>query len=139
MRLTDGRLLVQWDRLVHGSTGKLGNARGNGPGLLDSELAYAQLGRVGDQTVLRVAGEGRQWLLNLAHANPQQVLDLVVTRAEKARKDRSSPSRTTPTARWPCSATARPSPTSAPAPPRWPAATPDSRRRCSCSWSPSRA
>ncbi|MET7997722.1 hypothetical protein ABZU76_43245 [Amycolatopsis sp. NPDC005232] len=87
VRLTDGRLLVQWDRLVHGSTGKLGNARANGPGLLYSELAYAQLGQVGGQPVLRVAGEGRQWLLHLEHANPQQVLDLVVARAEKARKD----------------------------------------------------
>ncbi|MEU4672904.1 hypothetical protein AB0F91_34300 [Amycolatopsis sp. NPDC023774] len=87
VRLTDGRLLVRWDRLVHGSTDKLGNARGRGPGLFDSELASAQIGRVGDQTVLRVAGEGRQGLLHLEHAHPQLVLDLVVARAEKARKD----------------------------------------------------
>ncbi|QRP44785.1 hypothetical protein [Amycolatopsis sp. FDAARGOS 1241] len=46
------------------------------------ELVHGRLGRAGDQPVLRLAGEQRQWLLELR--DPEQGLELVVVRAERA-------------------------------------------------------
>ncbi|MFI5615292.1 hypothetical protein [Amycolatopsis sp. NPDC051903] len=84
VRLTDGWLLVQADRVVRGAPGKLGGPTGRGPGMPYRELAHAQLGRAGDQPVLRLAGDQRQWLLELRDPHPEQVLELVVARAGRA-------------------------------------------------------
>ncbi|MGW4487608.1 hypothetical protein ACWEOE_27635 [Amycolatopsis sp. NPDC004368] len=61
-----------------------------GCGRLAQLVLNRSLGRVGDQPVLRVAGDGRLGLPTLRHPQPQPVLDLVVARATSAPTNPSS-------------------------------------------------